>query len=97
MSLKIKFSREKRTIEAMIRIYCRGVHNSGLCKDCEELLEYAIIRLELCPFQEAKPACSRCSIHCYKKSMKNKIRNVMKYAGPRMIFTHPVLTLLHYF
>jgi hypothetical protein len=28
--------------------------------------------------------------------MREQVRQVMRYAGPRMMFLHPVLTLLHY-
>ena len=36
-----RMRRENRTIEAMIRLYCRGHHESTgeLCVECRELLE----------------------------------------------------------
>jgi hypothetical protein len=45
-------SREK-TIEAMVRIYCKNHHESKgeLCPECSELLEYAKMRLDKCPFK----------------------------------------------
>ncbi|MDP3791669.1 MAG: nitrous oxide-stimulated promoter family protein [Candidatus Omnitrophota bacterium] len=92
-----KMDREKRTIEAMIGIYCSGRHKSGenLCQECAGLLGYARLRLDRCPFGEDKPACSKCAIHCYNPSMRAKVTAVMKYAGPRMISKHPILTLIH--
>lgn len=89
---------QRRTLEAMIRIFCHGRHGwrSGLCPECQELLEYAGMRLENCPFQEHKPRCSQCPVNCYKPNMRNRIRAVMKYAGPRMLFRHPVLSGVHY-
>ena len=61
----------------------------------KNFFEYAMIRLEKCPFQWNKLTCAKCLIHCYKSSMRIKIRAVMRYSGPRMIFKHPVLALHH--
>ncbi len=91
-----RMARERETVAAMIAIYCRGNHDSPgrLCAECRELLDYAGARLERCPFREQKPTCANCPIHCYKPEMREQIRTVMKYAGPRMLF-HPILALLH--
>lgn len=87
---------EKKTIELMIRLYCRRKEgNKELCPSCREILDYALQRLARCPFGEQKPTCRSCSIHCYKPEMKEKIRTVMRYAGPRMLMYHPVDALLH--
>lgn len=89
--------REKRTIEAMIGIYCRAHHGTkALCPECGELKAYAYCRLDRCPFGAAKPACADCPIHCYKPGMKDKVKAVMRYAGPRMIYRHPLLALWHW-
>lgn len=88
--------REKRTIRAMLQIYCRGRHRStSLCSACLELLNYAHTRLDRCPFGDEKPTCVNCSIHCYKPTMRESIRDVMRYAGPRLMFRRPILALLH--
>jgi YbgA-like uncharacterized protein len=29
--------------------------------------------------------------------MKEKIRQIMRYSGPKMIYYHPILALLHFF
>ena len=93
-----RIAREKRTVRAMIGIYCRAHHaTSGqLCDDCSELLEYAYGRLGRCPFGADKPTCAKCPIHCYKPSMKAKAVSVMRYAGPRMLPRHPILALRHW-
>lgn len=90
--------REIETVARMIEIYCRDHHGGqdGLCPQCRELLDYAKKRLEKCPLKEDKPACSRCAIRCYRPGMRERIRAVMKYAGPRMICRHPMLTIRHY-
>ena len=81
----------------MIEVYCAGQHGTqqGLCPECETLQAYAAQRLEHCPFGEKKGTCARCPIHCYKEEMRRKIRQVMRYAGPRMLYKHPILALWH--
>ena len=81
----------------MISLYCQGNHNTqnDLCEDCAQLLQYATIRLEKCPFAENKGPCSKCTVHCYKPEMREKVRTVMRYAGPRMLKKHPILAVKH--
>lgn len=81
----------------MIHIYCKDNHTSGdvLCDECTELHEYASRRLMNCPYHEDKPVCSECPIHCYKEEMKQRIKTVMRYAGPKMIYKHPYLAIMH--
>ncbi len=78
--------RERATVTAMIRIYCRDRHEGGndLCTECNRLFEYAMSRLDCCPFGAEKPKCAECSIHCYRPEMQAQIRQVMRYAGPRL-------------
>jgi len=95
-----RMQREARTVELMIRRYCRDHHHGGgpegLCPDCSELLEYAFKRLANCPFQEKKTTCGKCPVHCYKPGMRQKIQDVMRYVGPRMLLTNPVMSLQHF-
>jgi hypothetical protein len=94
-----RIEREHRTIKTMIALHCHGNHGNrtGLCPDCTSLLGYSLLCLKKCPFQEKKPACGKCPVHCYKPDMREKICSVMKYAGPRMLRRHPVLALFHLF
>lgn len=89
--------REYDTIEKMIILYCRAKHLTGatVCSECQDLLNYASERLKCCKFGEHKPVCAKCPIHCYRKDMRAKVVEVMRYAGPRMIYRHPSLALLH--
>ena len=94
--IESKREREKRTVALMIRLYCRKKHGSKeLCPECEELTEYAMMRSDKCPFMETKTFCSNCRVHCYKPEMREKIRAVMRFSGPRMIFSHPVMAVRH--
>lgn len=94
-----RLARELRTITAMIDIYCRANHvqppQTGLCSDCRELLDYAGKRLAYCPFQEGKPTCGNCRVHCYSPRFREQIRKVMRFAGPRMLWSHPLMALRH--
>ncbi len=69
----------------------------GLCPSCEALRVYARQRLQKCPFQEGKPTCAKCPVHCYKQDTRQEIRAVMRYAGPRMLYRHPKMALWHLF
>lgn len=89
--------REQKTVAVMVRTYCAGVHGSrgGLCAECTELLAYARQRVARCPFGADKPTCAECVVHCFRQDMRARIRAVMRYAGPRMLFRHPVLAFFH--
>lgn len=72
---KPRITQEKRTVEIMIRLYCRKKEkNATLCPECEELLRYAHARLDHCPFGEKKSSCKKCSVHCYKPAMRERMR-----------------------
>ena len=96
-AIESKRAREKRTVAWMIRLYCKKKHGAknGLCSDCEALTQYAMMRSDKCPFMETKTFCSNCRVHCYKPDMREKIRAVMRFSGPRMIFHHPVMAIRH--
>ena len=95
--IESKREREKRTVSLMIRIYCKKKHGTrkGLCPECEALDAYARMRSDKCPFMETKSFCSNCKVHCYKADMREKIRAVMRFSGPRMIFSHPIMAIRH--
>ena len=96
MDVKTKRERENETVSLMIRLYCRKNHGGNeLCPECAALDAYARQRSDKCPFMETKTFCSNCKVHCYKKDMREKIRQVMRFSGPRMIFHHPVMAIRH--
>jgi len=94
----MRMVREEKTIQAMIRVYCSDKHGTKgrFCAGCEELMAYAKARLANCPFQEAKTPCAKCRVHCYNSLMRDKVREIMRYSGPRMSYRHPVLALCHF-
>lgn len=91
-----RLENELKTAKVMIKMFCRRRHGRDLCVDCRDLMNYVEKRLEKCPHGPGKPACSKCEIHCYKPQMRARIREVMRFAGPRMILTHPVLAFRHW-
>jgi hypothetical protein len=92
-----RLDRERHTIQTMIEIYCLNHHHPAdrLCPECAQLTSYALQRVERCPFKPNKPTCAGCTIHCYKPEMRQQVRVVMRYAGPRMLATHPLLAVAH--
>ncbi|MHA2261275.1 MAG: nitrous oxide-stimulated promoter family protein [Candidatus Thorarchaeota archaeon] len=90
---------EKRTVERMIRFYCQKKHGSDghLCGGCTELLDYSHNRLTGCRYGEEKPTCRKCPVHCYKPDMRQQIRTVMRFSGPRLALRAPLVWVRHQF
>lgn len=97
MDIQTKREREKQLVSQMISLYCKKKHHAkdGLCTACAELAAYARDRSDKCPFMETKTFCSNCKVHCYNTDMRERIRQVMRFAGPRMIFIQPVVGIRH--
>ncbi len=101
MPLSSRLERELKTITAMVRIYCHKHHDAAgtddgeLCEDCSSFLAYAEKRLARCPYGEKKPTCGNCPTHCYKQNMQTKAQQIMRYAGPKMVWHHPLMAYFH--
>jgi len=95
---KKHLARERLTMAKMVGIYCSAHHGrSGdtPCAACQEFLDYANVRLQKCPYGDDKPTCANCPIHCYKPAQKAQAREIMRFAGPRMLLRHPFLAITH--
>lgn len=80
----------------MVEIYCRHKEgNRELCQECRELIDYALQRIDKCPLGAKKTTCRLCTIHCYKPEMKEQVRKVMRYSGPRMMIYAPLEAIKH--
>ena len=96
-----KRQKEQYVVEEIIRLYCRKNHKEydkttgKMCPSCQELSDYARLRSQKCPFMEEKTFCANCKVHCYKPEMREKIRKVMRFSGPRMLLYHPALAVWH--
>ena len=88
--------RERQTVRYMVQIYCGARHrHSGLCPRCSGLASYAMARLDHCVFKAEKPTCKQCAVHCYRRDMRQQMRQVMIFSGPRMLLSHPILAVRH--
>ncbi len=78
---------------AALHVYGRRV--PVVCDACAELLAYAERRRAFCP-KDPKPFCSYCDTHCYRPEMREAMRDVMRYAGPRsMLHGHAIAGIRH--
>ena len=95
-----KIQREKDTVEKLISLYCEKKHKmsgKALCLECQDLLEYSHQRLDRCQYQEDKPTCRKCPVHCYNPTKREEIRRVMRFSGPRLALRAPMDWIRHQF
>lgn len=100
MNTNNRLIRAQKTVSKMISLYCQahhGTRRNTLCTECQDLETYAHLRIKRCPFGTDKPTCAKCSVHCYTPVRCEQIRQVMRYAGPRMLLRHPLLATFHFF
>ena len=92
-----RIEHEKQVITQMIKLYCKKKHHTkdDLCAECVDLNEFAHKRLSHCRHGENKTFCSACPTHCYAPKYRIKIKEVMKFSGPRMLFYKPSLVINH--
>jgi len=92
-----RLQREKKTVGIMIKMYCNNHHkqNNNICENCNKLLLHALDKIDKCVFHQFKTVCSRCKVHCYKKVMRDKIKEVMRFSGSRLLIYHPMLGIKH--
>ena len=111
--LKKQLENEKMLSTKMIGLFCRKHHRqeNSLCPDCKDLSLYAGIKLDSCAYlltavkknkaesgkKLKKISCLNCPVHCYRDDYRLKIKKVMRFAGPKILFYHPVLLLKHLF
>ncbi|MEN6390394.1 MAG: nitrous oxide-stimulated promoter family protein [Syntrophomonas sp.] len=91
---------EAQTLDIMLKIYCHDKHGSqpgALCAECTSLSQYAHQRIEKCFYGDSKPVCSKCQKHCYKKDMRESIKKVMRYSGPKMLWHSPLLSIRYFY
>ena len=93
-----RIEREKQTVRKMIELYCRHhLKKKEMPEDYKLLADYACTRLEHCRYGEEKTACKDCPTHCYAKTERQAIREVMRWTGPRMIWYAPKDAIIHTF
>ena len=97
MGMTGKLAREQETILKMVSIYCNRFHrpDDGVCSECRELMEYASQCISACTYGAHKPVCGRCPTNCFRDDRYARVVAIMRYAGPRMLYKHPLLALSH--
>ena len=94
--IKPRIEREKKVVRKMIELYCRhNLHLDHIPQEYIDLAEYACRRLDYCKFGEKKTACKKCPIHCYAPHHRERIRAIMRWAGPRMLIYDPIAAIRH--
>jgi len=73
-----------------------GLERFRLCTECREFLDYAFVRRIKCPL-DPKPTCKHCHVHCYRPGHREKVREVMRFSGRRLILRGRLDLLWHYF
>ncbi len=100
-----------RLIGKFVEVYCAGKHRTAprspvplaglgertVCAECAAFLEYAILKRLKCPLEAEKPTCKHCRIHCYDKLRREKVREIMAYAGRTLMLRGRLDYLWHYF
>lgn len=105
-AIGMRRKREKRTISQMVALYCADNHEraertetahcgEAVCPHCAAIDAYAVLRTERCRKMEVKTSCEQCENHCYKPEERERIRAIMRYAGPRMLKKHPIAAVRH--
>ncbi len=94
-----KKAKDQAILDKFIKVYCckkHGGDKKALCPDCQELLEYAMERLEKCPYNP-KPKCKDCKTHCYKPEYREKMKEIMKFSGIHFVKRGRLDWLIRYF
>jgi len=101
-----------RLIGKFVEVYCAGRHHGAgptdivlpaglgkrrLCPGCAVFLQYAIRKRLNCPLEAEKPTCKHCRIHCYATLEREKMREIMSYAGRKLMMRGRLDYLWHYF
>lgn len=89
--------KEYKIVETMIDMYCEdhNISERNLVNDPISLSMYVEHRIKHCIWGNEKTTCGQCTTHCYTPKMREAIKKVMKYSGPRMIYRHPLMALYH--
>ena len=101
-----------RLIGKFVEVYCAGKHGAvertpfslpeglgetKICSECAAFMEYAVSKRINCPLEAGKPSCKHCRIHCYGKDQREKVREIMAYAGRKLMMQGRLDYVWHYF
>jgi len=106
-----KEKKDLKVLALFTSVYCRAHHRGetkprdlaeldvkglALCEECLDFLTYAFERRLKCPL-DPKPECKGCHIHCYRPGHRDKVREIMRFSGRRLILRGRLDLLWHYF
>lgn len=93
MEIKDRRIEEKNVIRLMIHLYYKKHPSVDISEN--RITQYCHDKIDKCPMMKSKTFCSECKVHCYNDVMREHIRMIMRFSGPRMIFYHPILAMKH--
>jgi hypothetical protein len=56
---------------------------------------YAELRFDKCLFADNEPTCDNCPVHCYEPAMRDRVKQILRYAGPRVMYNHLFMAIRH--
>lgn len=71
----------------------RGIE---VCDECTKMLTHGTAKRLICPM-EPKPYCKECDVHCYAPGYRERVREIMRYSGKKLILRGRVDLIYHYF
>ena len=91
-----RVAKDRKVLEAIGCIFCKAHHSGekdsrGLCPSCRETIETTLMRAAACPYGH-ESNCQDCTTHCQRGEAQERIREIMRYASPRMALRHPFMT-----
>ncbi|MFO7983179.1 MAG: nitrous oxide-stimulated promoter family protein [Desulfuromonadales bacterium] len=72
-----------------------GLKHRTFCSECSKFLAYAVTRRLKCPL-DPKPTCKHCHVHCFRPGHREKVREIMRFSGQRLIRRGRLDLLWHY-
>lgn len=67
---------------------------TSLCSSCHKLLTHAVVKRTHCPLNP-KPMCRHCPQHCYQADYRERIREVMRFSGRKLLLSGRLDYLFH--
>lgn len=88
-----KRQKEMESMRLILDIYEKGHPEER--EEIEAIRKYSMERIQKCPKMATKTYCSNCEIHCYRAEFREKVRKIMRYAGPRLLLKKPSFVIDH--
>ncbi|MFA5514929.1 MAG: nitrous oxide-stimulated promoter family protein [Desulfuromonadales bacterium] len=92
---RARHSGEKLPLPANADLATIGLERYRCCTECREFLAYAIARRRKCPL-DPKPTCKHCHVHCYRPGHREKVKEIMRFSGRRLLLRGRLDLLWHY-